>query len=145
MSKETSDKNYEKITVNLPVVDVGKIDYIVDQGHYNSRAEFVRISVKNEIGKNAYEFESVRSMQSDKDKRVYAGIGSISISRSYLEECLQEVRKVKIFVIGHIRFGNNVDVDLVEKTVKSFRAYGIRRGPPGVIDYLSSLKYTNDD
>ena len=52
---------------------------------------------------------------------------------------------MKIFVIGHIRFGNNVDVDLVEKTIKSFRAYGIRRGPPGVIDYLSSLKYVNDD
>ena len=143
---EETDKNYEKITVNLPVVDVGKIDYLVDNGYYNSRAEFVRISVKNEINKNAYEFENVaRTMHSEKDKSVFVGIGSISVSREYLEKCFQEGKKVKIFVIGHIRFGRNVDVDLVEKTVKSFKAYGIKRGPPGVIDYLSNLKYINGD
>ena len=36
----TPEKNYEKITVNLPLVDIGKIDYLTEHGHYNSRAEF---------------------------------------------------------------------------------------------------------
>ena len=58
MSDDPIKKMYEKITVNLPFVDLGKIDYFVAQGFYNSRAEFIRIAVKNEISKNDYEIET---------------------------------------------------------------------------------------
>ncbi len=43
--------------------------------------------------------------------------------------------------MGMVKIADDVDIELISKTVKSFRAYGIRRGPPGVIEYLDNLKY----
>ncbi|MCE7741551.1 MAG: hypothetical protein GOP50_03755 [Candidatus Heimdallarchaeota archaeon] len=147
---EASDKNYEKITVNLPLVDIGKIDYLTDQGHYNSRAEFIRVAVKNEISSHKYEFDKIQQSfdkeePKGKNVRSFVGLGSLNISRTYLEKLLNEGKTTSIFVIGHLRIGRNVDVELVEKTVRSFRVYGIKRGPPGVISFLESLKYVNGD
>ena len=35
----------EKITVNLNVVDLGKIDLLVDEGFYTNRADFLRTAL----------------------------------------------------------------------------------------------------
>ena len=147
---EPSEKNYEKITVNLPLVDIGKIDYLTEQGHYNSRAEFIRVAVKNEVNTHKYEFDKIQKsfdQEESKGKTVgsFVGLGSLHISRSYLERLLEEGKTTSIFVIGHLKIGSAVDVELVEKTVRSFRVYGIKRGPPGVIAFLNSLKYVNGD
>lgn len=140
IEKMTTDKNYEKITVNLPVVDLGKMDYLVSQGFYNSRAEFLRIAAKEQIGKNDSIFKALTEKHV-KDKSYFVGIGALIISRDVFEEALKEGRKIKIFVMGMVKISNDVDIELIAKTVKSFRAYGIKRGPPGVIEYLDSLKY----
>ncbi len=138
--KMTTDKNYEKITVNLPVVDLGKMDYLVSQGFYNSRAEFLRIAAKEQIGKNDSIFKALTE-EHVKDKNYFVGIGALTISREVFEKALKEGRKIKIFVMGMVKIANDVDIELISKTVKSFRAYGIKRGPPGVIEYLDALKY----
>jgi len=141
---DTANKNYEKITVNLPLVDIGKIDYLTDQGHYNSRAEFIRVAVKNELSSHRYEFETLsKNYQNEGTRKMTFVLGSYGVTRNYLERLLSEGEKVRIFVIGHIRFAKNIDVELVEKTIAAFKVYGIKRGPPGVIKYLESLKSTD--
>ena len=140
IEKMTTDKNYEKITVNLPVVDLGKMDYLVSQGFYNSRAEFLRIAAKEQIGKNGSIFKALTE-EHVKDGNYFVGIGAFILSREVFEKALKEGRKIKIFAMGMVKIANDVDIELISKTVKSFRAYGIRRGPPGVIEYLDSLKY----
>ena len=62
MSDKKPEKNYEKITINLPAVDFGKIDYLVDQGFYNTRTEFIRTAIKQEIEKNSFTFETVTNL-----------------------------------------------------------------------------------
>ena len=87
--KMTTDKNYEKITVNLPVVDLGKMDYLVSQGFYNSRAEFLRIAAKEQIGKNDSIFKALTE-EHVKDKNYFVGIGALTISREVFEKALKE-------------------------------------------------------
>lgn len=146
MSDAKSDKNYEKITVNLPLVDIGKIDYLTEQGHYNSRAEFIRVAVKNEISSHKYEFDAIaRRHQDEESIRMNFVFGTLGITRNYLEKLRKQGAKTKIFVIGYLHLAKDIDVELVEKTVSSFKVYGIKRGPPGVIDYLESIKYINED
>ncbi len=143
---ETTEKNYEKITVNLPLVDIGKIDYLTEHGHYNSRAEFIRVAVKNEINSHKYEFDTIaRRYQEDETIKMNFVIGSLTLSRSYLERLLKRGEKTRIFVIGHLNFTKDVDVELVQKTITSFKVYGIKRGPPGVIDLLKNIEYINED
>lgn len=140
MSDKKAEKNYEKITINLPAVDLGKIDYLVDQGFYNTRTEFIRTSIKQEIEKNSFTFETITKEASRKPGFLYV-IGVASIGRNTLEKHLKAGTKMKIFVIGACRFARDVDVDLVKETVESFRVFGIKKGGPGVIDFLETLKY----
>ena len=142
MSDKQTEKNYEKITINLPAVDLGKIDYLVSQGFYNTRTEFIRTSIKQEIEKNSFTFDSITKERTS-DTSPFFGLGIFDISRSALEKHLNKGTKMRIFVIGACRFGRNVDVDLVKETVESFKVFGIKKGPPGVIDFLESLKYNH--
>jgi len=41
----------EKITLDIPVVDLGQIDVLVEQGFYSNRADFFRISLRNQLDK----------------------------------------------------------------------------------------------
>ena len=133
-----TEKQYEKITVNLPAVDLGKIDYLVEQGFYNTRTEFIRTSIKNEIDKNTFAIDRVIHEKEGKEGTSFA-VGVISITRADLESFLAKRRKLNIFVIGMCFIGKNVSVELASKTIKTFRVYGIKKGPKEVIEYLSNL------
>ena len=132
-------KQYEKITVNLPAVDLGKIDYLVEQGFYNTRTEFIRTAIKSEIDKNAFVFDKISKEISEDDKFIFA-IGVYNLSRETLEKYLSSGNKIKIFVVGMCYLSKDLDINLVSKTVESFRAYGIKKGPKEVMEYLKNLK-----
>ncbi len=42
----------EKITINTGVVDLGKIDVLVDEGLYTSRTDFIRTAARNLLDKH---------------------------------------------------------------------------------------------
>jgi len=132
-------KQYEKITVNLPAVDLGKIDYLVEQGFYNTRTEFIRTAIKNEIDKNSFIFDKI-TKEIPQDEQTYFAIGALHISKEYLEKKYSQNRKIKIFVVGMCHLDKNIDTNLASKTIESFRVYGIKRGSKEVIEYLKNLK-----
>ncbi|MHA2029355.1 MAG: hypothetical protein ACW98K_18165 [Candidatus Kariarchaeaceae archaeon] len=138
-----SEKTYEKATVNLPIVDLGKIDYLVEQGHYNSRAEFIRIAIKGEVTKHKHSFEVIERDEGTKIKTKFVGLGVMSISRKYLERKRDENIKVNVFVIGMCKIANDVTVDLVEETINQFRVYGKKKGPKDVLEYLYNNRWNN--
>ena len=37
----------EKITVNMPLVDLGQIDLLVQEGFYQNRTGFIRTAIRN--------------------------------------------------------------------------------------------------
>ena len=42
----------EKITINLGAVDLGKIDLLVEQGHYSNRTDFIRSAIRAQLDKH---------------------------------------------------------------------------------------------
>ena len=132
-------KQYEKITVNLPAVDLGKIDYLVEQGFYNTRTEFIRTAIKNEIDKNSFVFDKI-SQEIPQDEQTNFAIGVVHISKDYLEKKFSQNKKIKVFVVGMCHLDKNIDTNLVSKTIESFRVYGIKKGPKEVMEYLKNLK-----
>lgn len=40
----------EKITINIDVVDLGKIDLLVNQGFYSNRTDLIKTSIRKEMG-----------------------------------------------------------------------------------------------
>lgn len=43
------ENNSEKLTINISVVDLGKIDYLVEQGFYGNRTDFLRTAIKGQL------------------------------------------------------------------------------------------------
>ena len=134
-----TEKQYEKITVNLPAVDLGKIDYLVEQGFYNTRTEFIRTSIKGEIDKNSFAIDKVIQEEEAKEGSFFA-VGVISLNKADLERYAANNKKVDLFTIGMCFINKNVTVELASKTIKSFRVYGIKKGPKDVMEYLSKLR-----
>ena len=133
-----TEKQYEKITVNLPAVDLGKIDYLVEQGFFNTRTEFIRTAIKNEINKNAFAIDTVIQEESSKEGSYFA-VGVINIGKNELERYAKQNRKVSVFVIGMCFLSKDIDIELAKKTISSFKVYGIKKGPKDVLEYLTKM------
>ena len=43
----------EKITINLSVVDLGKIDLLVEEGFYSNRTDLIRTAIRNQLERHA--------------------------------------------------------------------------------------------
>ena len=133
-----TEKQYEKITVNLPAVDLGKVDYLVEQGFYNTRTEFIRTAIKNEIDKNTFAIDSVIQEEKRKDGSAFV-VGVFELRRKHLEDYLKQKRKISVFVIGMCVIGKDVGVSLAKNTISSFKVYGIKKGPKEVLEYLTKM------
>jgi len=49
----------EKITINMNVVDLGKVDLLVDQGFYSNRTDFIRTAIRSQLETHAEEVKDI--------------------------------------------------------------------------------------
>ncbi|HSQ40505.1 MAG TPA: hypothetical protein VLM78_10130, partial [Anaerolineales bacterium] len=47
----------EKITINMNAVELGKIDLLVEQGHYSNRTDFIRSAIRSQLEKHTFEVQ----------------------------------------------------------------------------------------
>ena len=106
------EENSEKITINISVVDLGKIDYLVEQGFYGNRTDFLRTAIKGQLyGHEDWlnrEFMArtldvgiVRLCAEDlngKEYQDYTVLGKLIIDESVTLDDLKKVfRRIKVF------------------------------------------------
>jgi Arc/MetJ-type ribon-helix-helix transcriptional regulator len=120
----------EKITINMSVVDLGKIDLLVQEGLYSNRTDLIRTAIRNQI-KN-HEFELQQSVQ-----RNSFGIGVINYNRKDLEEAKAEGKSLKITIIGLLHLSNDISPDLAAETIESIRVMGVFRAPEALKQALA--------
>jgi Arc/MetJ-type ribon-helix-helix transcriptional regulator len=120
----------EKITINMSVVDLGKIDLLVQEGLYSNRTDLIRTAIRNQI-KN-HEFELQQSVQ-----RNSFGIGVINYNRKDLEQAKAEGKSLKITIIGLLHLSNDISPDLAAETIESIRVMGVFRAPEALKQALA--------
>lgn len=101
----------EKITINLNVVDLGKIDLLVEQGFYSNRTDFIKTSIRNQLSSHANVVDQIITSKS------YV-IGVSHYDRKTLEKVLEENKILDIKVVGMLSFSDDVDEELIIKTIK---------------------------
>lgn len=119
----------EKVCVNLPAAELGKIDVLVAEGLYASRTDLIRSGIRSVLEANT---EPV-------DRVVVSGgarVGYQLLSRGELEEWRAEGQQVDLFVVGVLRIQNNVPADLAEATIARIRIFGSLRGPADVLNRI---------
>lgn len=106
------EDNSEKLTINISVVDLGKIDYLVEQGFYGNRTDFLRTAVKGQLRSHdewlnrefvakTIDVGVVNIRKEDlteKNAQDYVVLGKLIIDSSIsLEELKRVFRKIKVF------------------------------------------------
>lgn len=54
----------EEITINMNVIDLGKIDLLVEQGFYSNRTDFIKNSIRNQLNSHSSVIENVITVKS---------------------------------------------------------------------------------
>lgn len=122
----------EKITVNLNVVDLGKIDLLVDEGFYTNRADFLRTAIRYEIDKHRQQIEQITTT-----KNYFVGV--VNLTADMLAQHYRNEKMMDVKAIGILTINPGVTVDMAEKTIASVKVWGKLIMPPDVRERLEAL------
>jgi Arc/MetJ-type ribon-helix-helix transcriptional regulator len=119
----------EKITINLGVVDLGKVDLLVEEGFYANRTDFIRTAIRNQLDRHQ---EEVR--QSTTRRAMLLGV--LSYNRSELEEVRAAGERLRISFVGMLIISDDVPAELASATIESIQVHGVLRASKAVRDAL---------
>jgi len=108
----------EKITINMGAVDLGKIDLLVEQGHYSNRTDFIRTAIRSQLEKHTIE------VQQSVLRHSY-GLGAFYFDKADLEKSKAKGEKIQIKVVGFLGMNKDITPALANEVIESVKVYGI--------------------
>lgn len=120
----------EKITINMNAVELGKIDLLVEEGHYSNRTDFIRSAIRSQLEKHTLE------VQQSVGRASYV-VGAVSYDRAYFEKYKSKGQKVKISVVGLCHLAGDIPASLAVEVVESIKVNGIFQTSSEVKDALA--------
>jgi len=120
----------EKITVNIGSVDLGRIDLLVQEGFYSSRADFIRTAIRNQLDRQKTTVDSISSRKS-------MVIGTLGYTRKDLEKLREAGETINIKVIGLFILGDDITPQLALDTIESVTVRGVFKAPENVKNALA--------
>jgi len=115
----------EKITVNIGIVDLGRVDLLVQEGFYASRADFVRTAIRNQLERQKTAVDSITTRKS-------MVIGTLSLNRHELDQKRDDNEMVNVKVIGMFILTDDVTPQLALDTIQSVTVRGVFKAPEDV-------------
>nr|WP_285853257.1 CopG family transcriptional regulator [Sporosarcina luteola] len=122
----------EKITINMNVVDLGKVDLLVDQGFYSNRTDFIRTSIRSQLDTHAEEVKEIVIRKS------YV-VGVVNYGRKELEKLRDSGTMIDVKVAGLLVISDNVDAELVKQTMASVQVRGVLKANAEVKTAIQEL------
>jgi Arc/MetJ-type ribon-helix-helix transcriptional regulator len=120
----------EKITINLSIVDLGKIDLLVEEGFYSNRTDLIRTAIRNQLDRHE---EIVKESVTRKSM----AIGVFNYSRKGLEKRRAANEKVSASVVGMLVISDDVSPELASETIESIKVLGVLRASKAVRQALA--------
>lgn len=120
----------EKVTINMNVVDLGKVDLLVQEGIYSNRTDFIRTAIRNLLDKHTFEIQQTVSRKS-------FAIGVLVYNHVDLEKYRQKNEKLNLRVIGLLSLDKNIPIDLALDVIESIQVRGVFNASPALKDALA--------
>lgn len=148
MKRMYEEPKMEKLTINLPPVEIARIDILVEAGYYPSRAEFIRAAIRKTIDTHedflAKKLDKIASTSGESDdgeiiSRI-SGIGIYHLSKETFEKTIKQGKKMKISVVGMLNLDKDVTPEHIRNAVESAQVYGIVRASPKVKEVLQGKR-----
>src|SRR3954468_6006179 len=102
----------EKVTINLGLVDLGKVDLMVQEGFYSSRTDFIRTAIRNHLASHDDALQQTIA-------RKTLGVGLMDFTRADLEAVKKSGKRLRIQVVGLARIAEDVPAALALATIES--------------------------
>jgi Arc/MetJ-type ribon-helix-helix transcriptional regulator len=118
----------EKVCVNLPAAELGKIDILVAEGLYASRTDVIRNGIRLVLDKHDQEVQRV--------VRTGANIGYVMLTKGDLERARERGERLNLFVIGVLRLPASITPELADATIERIRLLGALRASDAVLEQL---------
>jgi Arc/MetJ-type ribon-helix-helix transcriptional regulator len=119
----------EKITINMSIVDLGKVDLLVQEGFYQNRTDFIRAAIRSQLDKHE------PAVQSSVVRNAY-GMGIFEWSRKDLEKMVANGERRAFNVIGMLIIADDVSPELADQAIESIRIRGTFRASETVKEVL---------
>lgn len=119
----------EKVSFNLTVVDLGKIDLLVEQGFYSNRTDFLITAVRNQLASHS-------SSVADVISKYAMVVGVHTIDGRALEALRAKRKQLALNVVGVLILAKDVTPELARATIKSIRIRGSFRATPELREAL---------
>lgn len=107
----------EKITINLGYVDLGRIDLLVREGFYSSRADLIRTAIRNHLASHVDTLDASLA-------RNAMDLGLRDFGREELETALNRHEPLHIRVVGLARIAPDVTPELARGAIASVTILG---------------------
>ncbi len=120
----------EKITINLGVVDLGKIDLLVEQGFYTNRTDFIRSAIRTHLDKHDI------ALQETITRKNFV-VGILVYDASDLRKKQEKGEMVDIHIIGMLSLAKDITPELARSTINSIKVLGIFNAPDPVTEALA--------
>lgn len=120
----------EKITINLGVVDLGKIDLLVEQGFYTNRTDFIRAGIRSQLDKHDHNLQQTIT-------RKNFVVGILLYDANDLIKKQNQGTILDISMIGMFSLANDVTPELALATINSIKVLGIFNAPDDVKEALA--------
>ncbi|MBC8060832.1 MAG: CopG family transcriptional regulator [Clostridiaceae bacterium] len=124
--------NTEKLNVNINIVDLDKIEMLVQKGIYTNKTDFVIKAINNELLKN----ESFINNTIEKYEHSLT-IGIFIYDLKQLLQLKKENKKINIKVLGGLFIQNGVSLELVKDTINSISVFGVFKAPEEIKSYFN--------
>ncbi|MFW9934606.1 MAG: ribbon-helix-helix protein, CopG family [Candidatus Thorarchaeota archaeon] len=149
-----TEPKMEKLTINLPPMDLARMDLLVEAGFYPSRTELIRAAIRTQLEVHqdfiTKQMASITAPFEDEPIEESAeaqigGLGVFSINKDVLKQAIKEGKMLNIIVVGMLRIAKDVTPELIDASVAKIRLYGILRAPAKVKVALQSLMEDKGD
>jgi Arc/MetJ-type ribon-helix-helix transcriptional regulator len=120
----------EKITTNVSVVDLGRIELLIENGFYASRTEFIRSAIRRQL-------DTHRQSLEDTVRRKAGVLGVLRYSAAELEERHARGEVLDITVIGMLVLADDIPVELAQATINSISVFGVFNAPDHLHEALA--------
>jgi Arc/MetJ-type ribon-helix-helix transcriptional regulator len=118
----------EKVCVNLPAAELGKIDVLVAEGLFASRTDVIRNGIRLVI--DHHDDAIQRATLAD------TRIGYQLMTKTELSAARALHRRLSIVVIGVLRIQGSVTPELADEAIERIRIFGAVRGPAEVLERI---------
>ena len=132
--------NSEKVSVNINDDKLAKIDMLVSEGFYSNRSSFINDAVSELLAKNEDLIDKIIT----ESKRTYNPdtwfIGIQNLSRKELQDYLDHDARFCIKGFGILYIDNDVDKELLSKTVTYISDKIIVRCSDDLQEYVKTIR-----